>query len=234
MVLSPKVATTYIRDILSMAHMEVTGAFDPSEGRLGLLKRARRMPVAPLADYRHFLAHPSDYRIFGIVRDPYRRLSSAWRNKFLDPFEKFGGDVSKYPRSMREGELKKVQDFARGAGLEGQTPDRPVPFSTFMDFVAYQRPGRRNHHWEDQWRILFHDDLPYTQVFRMEDGLEAPLRAVLEPIGLTPEWVEARTARPSGQKRANQSSRAEGGDFTRRARRPGGGDICRGFQALRL
>ena len=207
-VLSPKVATTLIRDILSKAHLERTGAWDPSDGRFRILGRARRMPVAPTRDYLHFMAHPSDYRIYGIVRDPYKRLSSAWRNKFLDPFETYGSDISKYPRSMREGELKKAQNFAHTAGLDGAEPGSLVPFPTFVSYVENQKPGRRNHHWEDQWRITFHDELPYTQMFRLEDGLEAPMNHVLGPLGFGADWVAAQT-----QMQSNTSSVAPEGHY---------------------
>ena len=126
-ILNPKVGTTFLRDMLSWAHMERTGEKDPSGGRYRLFWGARRMPIAPLRDYRHFMAHPSDYRIYGMVRNPFARVASAWRNKYHDAHVKSGGATAGYPRSMRVGELKKTREFAKAAGPPARPRDAPGP-----------------------------------------------------------------------------------------------------------
>ena len=72
------------------------------------------MPVAPLVDYFNFLRHPDEYRIYSIVRNPYKRLVSGWKDKFYDGhFASDSGSVSAYPRSIRKGVLAEVRAFAK-------------------------------------------------------------------------------------------------------------------------
>lgn len=204
LVLNPKVATTFLRDLLTDGLREA-GHPDPSDGRYRVLKMARRMPVARLRDYRHFLSDPSSYAIHAIVRDPYARAVSAWRDKFLDGHTATpdGADAG-YPKSMRQGELAKMRAHAAARCLPGAEPGTLVPFATFVDFVESGTPGRRNTHWEEQRRVILHDRLPYTGTWRIEDGLGAPLAQALAPLGIDPDWVRDRAGTPR-----NPSSKGE-------------------------
>ncbi|MHA3978651.1 sulfotransferase family 2 domain-containing protein [Halovulum sp. GXIMD14794] len=196
LVLNPKVATTFLRDLLTEG-LRQAGKPDPSNGRYPFLKMARRMPVARLRDYRHFLSDPGAYAIYAIVRDPYARAVSAWRDKFLDGHNATpdGADAG-YPRSMRKGELAKMRAHARARGLPGAEPGTLVPFATFVDSIEAGTPGRRNTHWEEQRRVILFDTLPYTGTWRMEDGLGEPLAQAFAPLGIDPDWVREKAGTP--------------------------------------
>lgn len=205
LVLNPKVGSTFLRQLLAAGFIEQLGRADPSDGRYGPLKMARNMPLAPMRDYWDFLRAPQSYAVHAIVRNPYARVVSAWRDKFLDGHMATpDGAVSGYPRSIRGGVLRRARAVAQARGLEGAEAGSLVPFETFLTMVEAERPGRRNSHWDAQWRVLQTDVLPFTGFLRIEDGLGEPLADLLAPLRFDRDWVLARAERP-----ANPSSKAK-------------------------
>lgn len=196
LVLNPKVGSSFLRDLLAEGFRVHHDRSDPSQGRYRLLNVARRMPLAPACDYWHFLTSPHNFRIHTIVRNPYARMVSAWRDKFRDGHEARGGATAGYPRSIRDGVLEKVRRHAAGQGLAGAGQGELVPFDTFLSFALSEPPGQRNKHWEEQWRVILWEKLPYTGAIRMEEDLGQHLAAILSPLGFAPGWVIARSARP--------------------------------------
>lgn len=203
LVLNPKVGSTFLRGLLTAGYAEHLGCADPSQGRYRALKKAREMPVAPLRDYWDFLRRPERYGVHAIVRDPYARIVSAWRDKFVDGHNATpDGRDAGYPRSIQAGVLAQARGIARDLGLPGADTGALVPFETFLAMVESEPEGRRNSHWDAQWHVLQADVLPYTSFIGMEDGLGTPLAALLAPLGFDRDWVLARAARP-----ANPSSK---------------------------
>ncbi|WP_112322616.1 sulfotransferase family 2 domain-containing protein [Oceanibium sediminis] len=196
LVLNPKVGSSFLRDLLAEGYRQHLGRSDPSDGRYRVLNVARRMPLAPVGAYWGFLRRPQDFAVHTIVRNPYARLVSAWRDKFRDGHFAQGGAIAGYPRSIRAGVLAKLRAHAAAKGLPGADEGELVPFDTFLSFVQSEPEGRRNKHWEEQWRVILWDKLPYTGVIRMEEDMGPQLAQILSPLGFPPDWVIARTSRP--------------------------------------
>jgi len=211
LMITPKVMTTFIRDLLRDGMREFRGHSDPSEGRYRFTPWARRFPIAPVADYLTLLRAPESFTIHAIVRHPHRRILSAWGDKFRDPRARVARDPHDraYPPSIRGREIARIRRFARERGLPGAARGTPVPFATFVDYVAAARAGRRNHHWDLQTLSLQSPPLPVHRMIRMERDLQTLLPEVLKPVGFDPDWVRARLARP-----ARSSGPAVGDEWT--------------------
>lgn len=177
-ILNPKVGTKSFRQALVDGLREVRGLDDPSAGRYRLFRNARRFAFAPLADYAHALRFPGQYQFYCFVRNPYARLRSAWQNKFAS------GHEQGYSRSIRRRELPRLRAFARRAGLPGGRQGEAIPFPVFLGYVESQPAGRRDHHWDEQHRVLLMDRLCYERCFRMEGEFAAGLTHIMERIGL--------------------------------------------------
>lgn len=203
LMLNPKVLTTFTRALLTEGYRDHLGHADPSDGRWSFLSVPRRFPMAPLHHYLGFLRDPAAYALFGFVRNPYGRLTSAWKNKFLDGHHRSpDGSDAAYARSMRKHELPPLRAFARKQGLPGGTPNTLVPFETFLRYIAAQPEGRRDHHWESQSVVLMCDRLRYSRIFRIETELEEGFLTLGRRLGFPDPWVSARMDR-----RTNPSKR---------------------------
>lgn len=197
LILNPKVGSSFLRDLVVAGLAEHRGVQDPSEGRYRILSMARRMPLAPVSAYRDFLRNPADWSLHTIVRNPYARLVSAWRDKFRDGHAATpDGRLSGYPRSIRNGVLKKARAHAAAQGLEGSRDGTLLPFDSFLSFALSEPEGRRNKHWEEQHRVILYDHLPGLRTIRMEDGLADPLAEIFAPMGFPADWVRSRAAAP--------------------------------------
>jgi hypothetical protein len=197
-VLNPKVGTKSFRKVLTDALRELQGIADPSEGRYLLFKKAREFQFAPIRDYAHAFRYPGDYQFFCFVRNPYARLRSAWQNKFA-----YGHELG-YSRSIRRRELPRLRRFARHAGLPGGATGAAIPFASFLAYVESQPSGQRDHHWDDQHRVLLMDDIRYERCFRMEGEFTEGMRCILGRLALTGPVVDAmltthRNASPSDE-----------------------------------
>jgi hypothetical protein len=183
-VLNPKVGTKSFRQALIDGMREIQGIIDPSGGRYRLFRNARRFPFAPLADYAHALRFPGQYQFYCFVRNPYARLRSAWQNKFAY------GHTQGYSRSIRRRELPRLRRFARSASLQGGVEGEAIPFPTFLAYVESQPAGQRDHHWDDQHRVLLMHRLRYTRFFRMEQEFSAGLTEIFDRLGLAGPAME--------------------------------------------
>ena len=183
-VLNPKVGTKSFRQALTDGMRAVFGVTDPSEGRYRLFKKAREFQFAPIRDYAHAFRFAEEYQFFCFVRNPYARLRSAWQNKFAY------GHEQGYSRSIRRRELPRLRRFARAAQLPGGLDGAAIPFATFLAYVESQPSGRRDHHWDDQHKVLLMDDIRYEHCFRLEREFSPGMRSILERLALTGPAVE--------------------------------------------
>ncbi|MEO8306717.1 MAG: sulfotransferase family 2 domain-containing protein [Pseudomonadota bacterium] len=183
-ILNPKVGTKSFRQALTEGMREVFGSTDPSDGRYRLIKKAREFQFAPIRDYVDALRYPAKYQYYCFVRNPYARLRSAWQNKFAY------GHTQGWSRSIRRKELGRLRRFAREANLAGAAKDSAIPFETFLAYVESQPAGTRDHHWDDQYRVLLMDYIQYERCFRMEAEFTAGMRQIFERIGLAGPVME--------------------------------------------
>lgn len=202
-VLNPKVGTKTFRQALVEGLREAQGLADPSAGRYRLFRNARRFPFAPIADYAHALRFPEQYEFYCFVRNPYARLRSAWQNKFAYGHEKG------YSRSIRRRELPRLRRFARTQSLPGGHDGEAIPFATFLAYVESQPAGRRDHHWDEQHRVLLMHRLRYARCFRMEGEFTAGLAQVFERLALDGPGLQRILAM-----QANVSPREQPGVYT--------------------
>ncbi|SEN83468.1 Sulfotransferase family protein [Gemmobacter aquatilis] len=207
LMLNPKVLTTFTRQWLTDGYRDHRGLADPSNGRLRFLSVPRRFPMAPLRDYWAFIRDPAAFETFAFVRNPYGRLASAWKNKFLDGHHRSpdGADAA-YARSMRKHELPPLRAFARAQGLPGGAPNTLIPFETFLRYAASQPEGQRDHHWDSQSTVLMCDRLRYARIFRIEEEKEEGFLTLGRRLGFPEDWVLARMdRRPNSSKRAAET-----------------------------
>ena len=147
--LNPKVGTQSFKEI--MLDCLIASGAPPRLSRLWPLQRRRRYLTARPRDYFDLLLHPQKYSFCCFVRNPYSRLLSAWKDKFS-----LNAAGKPAARSMRR-ELPQVQRFAKRQNLPGDTPGTKVPFRTFVEYIALQTDGCRNHHWDVQACVLCTD-----------------------------------------------------------------------------
>jgi hypothetical protein len=186
-ILNPKVGTKSFRQALTDGLREIHGVTDSSEGRYRLIKKAREFQFAPIRDYVHAFRCAHEYRFFAFVRNPYARLRSAWQNKFAYGHSTGAG----YSRSIRRRELGRLRALARSRGLPGGKNGAAIPFETFLAYVESEPPGRRDHHWDEQYCVLLMDELSYERVFKMEGEFTHGLREIFARIGLTGPAMDA-------------------------------------------
>lgn len=157
---TPKAACTTIKEFLR----DLCEA-PPIKFVIGPLRETRRemfihvranVPLPSLLDLdqetqRRVLTAP-DFLRFGIVRDPYDRLVSAWRNKIL-PCEP--GYEYVYRNIM--GDIPPMHD------------KRELSFEQFLGFVEGEPDlGTCNPHWRRQTDLLLYPAIPYTHIGRLE------------------------------------------------------------------
>jgi hypothetical protein len=191
--LNPKVGTTTFRQIL-VEGLQAAGAA-PGLSRLWPLRDSRRYLSAPPADYLDLLLHPQRYQFHCFVRNPYARLLSAWKNKFV--LDENGASAI---RSMRS-ELPVVRHFAERRELAGADAGSPVPFATFVAYVESLREGRRNQHWDTQRSVLATDLINYDHVYQMETEFADGMTQILTRVGLSEAWVAERLQKPRNASR---------------------------------
>lgn len=196
--LNPKVLTTFTRSLLADGFTQHLGHTDPSDGRWRGLSVPRRFPVAPLSHYAGFMLNPDRYALFAFVRNPWGRIVSAWRNKFLDGhMASADGADAAYPRSIRQHHLKPLRRFAAERGLPGATEGTLVPFETYLHYALSRPTGKRDHHWDAQTRVLMTDRLTYKAIWRIEDERDAGFLTIAGRLGFPEDWVKQRLARPA-------------------------------------
>jgi Sulfotransferase family len=157
---TPKAACTTVKSLLR----DLCGA-PPIEYPVGPQRESRRdmfihirsnVPVPSLLDLdeqtqRYVLTAP-DFLRFSIVRNPYTRLVSAWRNKIMlcEPgyehiYRKLMGDIPALHH-------KKI-----------------LAFEQFLRFIENEPDLRScNGHWRRQVDLLFYPAIPYTHIGKLE------------------------------------------------------------------
>ena len=196
-VLNPKVMTSFTRRMLRDGLKTFRSQGDPSRGRYPWLGNARQFPLHSMGTYMRLALGQGDLSVFSIVRNPYTRTFSAWRDKFYDPHIAGRGRASAYPRSMRNGELRKFRRFADRNGLEGGRDGTLVPFSTFLAKIESQPDGHRNHHWDSQLKVIQSQHFVFERCFRMEDEKTTCFQTVFGRMGFDPRWISDRLDQPA-------------------------------------
>ncbi len=156
---TPKVACTtikeYLRDLCDAPPLTFSIGHH-RESRRDMFVHARsNVPLPSLFDLdeetqRHVLTSPEFLR-FGIVRNPYSRLLSAWRNKILlcEPgYEYVYRKMTGIEPSLREKET--------------------LTFEQFLKFVEGEDVGTCNPHWRRQIDLLLYPAIPYTHLGKIE------------------------------------------------------------------
>jgi hypothetical protein len=126
-------------------------------------------------------------RRFILVRNPYTRLLSGYRDKLV----RRSGTSSVYREQSAV-----LRQFAAERGLPSETSGAPVPFATFVHWVVATPWNKMNPHWCEQvWLSLF-ELVDYTDVYRIEDGLELMATGLMVRLGADPAWVQASVSQP--------------------------------------
>lgn len=165
---TPKAACSTIKHMLRALATGVPLHFNPREAqsRLAMMIHDRgQMPLPPLtvfseADRREIMTGDGWFR-FCVLRHPYDRFFSAWRDKvfLVEP------------------------TFERYLPTDGR---KFVEFSTFIDRVLTQEdPYGCDVHWRAQVSLLLPDDIAYTHVYDIGDvfGVRVDLQQHLAKLG---------------------------------------------------
>lgn len=187
--LNPKVGSTAFRQVVVAAMQQLN--LSPLRGRYWPMNTTRRYMTAPLRDYAHAFAHPHLYQFHCFVRNPYQRVLSAWNDKLVKGFY-----ASAYPRSMRK-LVPQLRQFAARQQLPGADDSAPLPFATFLSYVESQAEGTRNQHWDTQTSVLCVEQVQFNHVHPMETDFVAGVAEVLQPLGVSEQWVAKQLARPA-------------------------------------
>ena len=109
----------------------------------------------PLADLAEALESESFFR-FALVRNPYKRIFSAWQSKLLlrEPIQSIpyvGFDFFNYPIKI--------------------SADIQIAFQLFLEhLLANEAPSYWDHHWRPQTDVLRPDLINYTKIYKIEDA----------------------------------------------------------------
>ena len=193
-VLNPKVMTSFTRRLVNEGIKDLGSEAGLSCDRFPWLKQARSFPLQPISFYFRLAFNQENLSVFTLVRNPYTRLFSAWKDKFYDPHKKGGGEEAFYPRSMRNSELKDFRLFAKKSGLEGAKNQTLVPFSTFLARIEAQKEGRRNHHWDTQFTVLQAHHFKFTGIFKYETEREECFDTIFGRMGFDKQWIRKKLA----------------------------------------
>jgi MMP 1-O-methyltransferase len=110
------------------------------------------------AQQEHILTSPEFFR-FTVVRNPYTRLESAWKDKVRNCAPNY-----EYLYHRLKGELPC-----------GKDPESIITFAEFVDAIEPANLLSCDHHWRLQTATTFHPALSFTHIGRleaMEDTLE--------------------------------------------------------------
>jgi hypothetical protein len=167
---TPKAACTTIKSLLR----DLSRA-PPIEYPVGPHRESRRdmfihirsnVPVPSLLDLdeqtqRHVLTAP-DFLRFSIVRNPYTRLVSAWRNKIM----------------LCEPGYEQIYQKLMGA-MPALHSKKTLAFEQFLRFIENEPDLRScNPHWRRQVDLLLYPAIPYTHIGKLEQ-----LPMTMEVIG---------------------------------------------------
>lgn len=147
-----------------------------------LQKLAPDIVGLPLEDLAEALTSPH-YLRFAVVRNPYKRVFSAWQSKLLlrEPLQ-----IGPY----------RDQDFFNSP-VETAT-DIAAAFERFMEYLATQEaPNFKDHHWTPQASILRPDLISYSRIAKIEDS-----RDLINELN---RWLGGSAVDPFSVRRTNES-----------------------------
>jgi hypothetical protein len=161
----PKAACTSIKSLLR-------GLYDPRPLELFKGRETRRemfihaLGNAPLpslnaldrVQQQELLDAPDVFR-FAIVRNPYTRLLSAWRDKVF----------------LCEPGFEDIYTAVRGSPPTLDRHKRPVEFAEFVSFIENSRARAFDSHWRRQVDMIFPKAVSYTHIGKTEE-----LNSILE------------------------------------------------------
>jgi hypothetical protein len=198
-ILNPKVMTSFTKRIVLDALQEFGDECEIKVNRIQWIGSSKNLPLQPLSFYTRLAFGYSKPRVFALVRNPYTRTFSAWKDKFYDPHMRGGGAKSAYPRSIRRFELDDFRRFARKSRLEGGEENSLIPFSTLLARIRAQKVGRRNHHWDNQEVVLQAQHFRFNRIFKMETERDECFKVVFGAMGFDLNWIKSKMDRPVNQ-----------------------------------
>lgn len=187
--LNPKVGSTAFREVVVAAMQKQHIA--PPRGRFWPINTTRRYMTAPLRDYTHAFAEAQHYQFHCFVRNPYKRVLSAWNDKLVKGFY-----APQYPYSMRK-LVPQLREFAHRNHLPGSDDSAPLPFATFLSYIESQTEGQRNQHWDTQTSVLCAERVQFTHIHRIETDFVKGVSQILQPYAITEQWVQQQLSRPA-------------------------------------
>ena len=134
-----------------------------------------------------------EYFRFAVVRNPYRRIFSAWQSKLL------------LREPLQSGPYVDCEFFNRP--IRGEA-DLALAFEGFLEHVAaHEAPAFRDYHWTPQANLLRPDLVSYSQIARLEDpgDLVASLAHRLRSSPLL-DTTASCLLRPRRSRRTNSAS----------------------------
>jgi hypothetical protein len=180
LILNPKVGSTSVREIFRSMRAELPETEAHLKGQFRFLKNARSLPMASLPDYYDAISNSRRYHFYTFVRNPYKRLKSAWEDKLGY------GHESAYPRSIRGRRLSAVRALCREHGLPGGAPNTAVPFPSFLALLESGDKRMSNHHWDRQVDVLLTDRLDYHRFFKIETEFVEGMKILFAELDLPP------------------------------------------------
>lgn len=116
-----------------------------------------------------YLERP-DYFKFVILRDPFKRLVSAYLNKFVKP---------RKPSPIVKDVIKEVYEYS---GKEADY-EKSITFTEFVNYLARTEDYNLNSHWRPQHTFLGQDLFKFDLIGQLEN-LEAAIKIIEERTGL--------------------------------------------------
>jgi hypothetical protein len=168
----PKVASTSLRSFLYAKMLEGTGVPERDIDHITRKPRLHGLNISFCHLYHYtepqFNAILTDPKIrkFTVVRDPYTRVLSAYRDKV----------VRKNFAAMMEQDLKH---------LFGKTAADEISFDEFCVYLneIHETMRRFNQHFKPQWEHLGRGTFPFDKIIRLEN-LDAELTEFFRQVGL--------------------------------------------------
>jgi Sulfotransferase family len=114
---------------------------------------------------RELLEAPDVFR-FAVVRNPYSRLISAWRDKVF----------------LCEPSVDNVYAAVRGRGPALEQQKRLIDFAEFVSYIANHPRGLWDEHWRKQVDLIFPKAISYTHIGKVED-LDSTLQIFSRHLG---------------------------------------------------
>lgn len=171
----PKVATSYVRSVLSVASGRISYAPNPR-----LWRQPRRplsaFAVGPVPLWK--MAQRPETLVFSFVRNPYGRAVSCWANKFQGrPLVEDRRPVPRLPEMNLYLQHRAEIDPSLPHGADGE-----LSFPQFLRYAAAMAPMGLDGHIQPQSDILARKGLEPSFVGRLE-RFSADFREVLDRAG---------------------------------------------------